>query len=107
MVAGYDSPVSVKVNVVDKAYDLSVESAAVDTADVTVTSNVSHDSPATLFVATFRNNKLLNVQKKAISATENYTSEIERASGDVVKAFIWNVNGVTPLALSAEATVAE
>ena len=106
-VVGYDSPVTVKVNVVDKAYDLSVESAAVDTANVTITSNVSHASPATLFVATFRNNKLLDVQKKAISATESYTSEIERECGDVVKAFVWNVNGVAPLALSAEATVAE
>lgn len=102
-VAGYDSPVSVKVNVVENAYTVATPTAT----DVAVTKNVSHESPAKLFVAVFRNERLVEVQHKAISATDSYTIDIESESGDVVKAFVWDVNGLKPLALSREATIAE
>lgn len=102
-VVGYDSPVTVKVNVLENAYTLSNPTAT----EVAVTKNVSHESPAKLFVAIFRDERLVDVQQKAISATDSYAIDMESESGDVIKAFVWNVNDITPLALSAEGIVAE
>ena len=106
-VVDQESPVTVKVKVLENAYTLSTPTKVETGVEAAITNNVSHEAPGKLLVAIYRGGSLVNVEQKVISDTDSYTTEFEVESGDAVKAFVWNVNGIAPLAVSTDDIMAD